>query len=553
MSKQDEWPEDKETTPTDDTEAEAKIIKQFLGASVNAESDYDQIINKHSFWKAVRITCWIRRFLRNCRAAKSTRLKGPLTTEETQGEIQEWVRREQHAVADTDAFKEDSMRLNLVKNADGIYECHGRIQGSYPIYLPPNRVFTEKLVMDAHLLTLHGGVGLTMAKVRSQYWIPRLRQLAKRTIRACHGCKRFQATALKSPQEGNLPTDRTVGSTAFQVIGVDYAGPLTYARGKNKTGKAYILLFSCSLTRAIYLELVPDQGVEEFIRSLKRFIARKGRPEKIYSDNGRTFIAASKWLKKITRDEQVSNYLARSNLKWQFNLSRAPWWGGQFERMVGLVKQSLYKSVGKANLKWEELQEVMLDIEIALNNRPLGYVEDDVQLPLLTPNALQFGLPKSLPEEDPDSLENVDLRKRARYLRRCKDALWFRWTKEYITALRERHNLKYKSKTPLLKVGDVVLVKSDSKNRAKWNIGIVEKLIKGRDGIVRAARLRAGKSYLERAIQHLYPLELSCDNWERPQQAPMNPAAREFRPRRRAAVDAETINEIVLEDEEDEF
>ena len=78
-------------------------------------------------------------------------------------------------------------------------------------------------------------------------------------------------------------------------------------------------------------------------------------------------------------------------------------------------------------------------------------------------------------------------------------------------------------------------------------------MIKGRDGIIRAARLRAGKSYLERAIQHLYPLELSCDNWERPKQAPMNPAAREFRPRRTAAVDAETINEIVLEDEGEEF
>ena len=195
----------------------------------------------------------------------------------------------------------------------------------------------------------------------------------------------------------------------------------------------------------------------------------------------------------------------------------------------------------------------MLDIEIALNNRPLGYVEDDAQLPLLTPNALQFGLPNSLPEEDPDSLENVDLRKRARYLRRCKDTLWSQWTKEYITALREKHNLKYKSKTPLLKVGDVVLVKSDSKNRAKWSIGIVEKLIKGRDGIIREARLRAGKSYLERAIQHLYPLELSCDDWERPQQAQMNPAAREFRPRRTAAVDAEAINDILMEDEEDEF
>ena len=57
----------------------------------------------------------------------------------------------------------------------------------------------------------------------------------------------------------------------------------------------------------------------------------------------------------------------------------------------------------------------------------------------------------------------------------------------------------------------MVLIQSEERNRGKWNIGIVVKLIKGRDGVVRVARLRAGKSYLERAIQHLCPMELSCD------------------------------------------
>jgi hypothetical protein len=64
-------------------------------------------------------------------------------------------------------------------------------------------------------------------------------------------------------------------------------------------------------------------------------------------------------------------------------LHGAPWWGGQFERMVGLVKQALYKTTGKANLRWEELEEVLLDIETVLNNRPLNYVEDDIQMPTL--------------------------------------------------------------------------------------------------------------------------------------------------------------------------
>ena len=78
------------------------------------------------------------------------------------------------------------------------------------------------------------------------------------------------------------------------------------------------------------------------------------------------------------RDEQLHDWLAKQKIAWQFNLSRAPWWGGQFERMVGLVKQALYKTTGKENLRWEELEEVLLDIETVLNNRPLDYVEDDI-------------------------------------------------------------------------------------------------------------------------------------------------------------------------------
>ena len=126
----------------------------------------------------------------------------------------------------------------------------------------------------------------------------------------------------------------------------------------------------------------------------------------------------------------MHDYLSRNHITWQFNLSRAPWWGGQFERLVGLVKQALYKSIGGANLTWSELEEVILDAEIALSNRLLSYVEEDIQLPVLTPQSMMFGQPNLLPEGDVDSAEDKDMRKRARYLRRCKDVLWSRWTGE---------------------------------------------------------------------------------------------------------------------------
>ena len=110
---------------------------------------------------------------------------------------------------------------------------------------------------------------------------------------------------------------------------------------------------------------------------------------------------------------------------------------------------------------------------MAVNNRPLSYVEDDVELPVLTPTTMMYGQSNLLPEEDVDVVEDADLRKRARYIPRCKDILWSRWATEYIRSLRERHNLKHKTKELTLKVGDVVLIQSEERNRGKWNIGIV--------------------------------------------------------------------------------
>ena len=50
----------------------------------------------------------------------------------------------------------------------------------------------------------------------------------------------------------------------------------------------------------------------------------------------------------------MQEYLIKKEIQWKFNLSRAPWWGGQFERMIGLVKQCLYKTTGRANLSQKE-------------------------------------------------------------------------------------------------------------------------------------------------------------------------------------------------------
>ena len=113
------------------------------------------------------------------------------------------------------------------------------------------------------------------------------------------------------------------------MVGVDYAGPLAYRRRGKYEGKACNLLFACSLTRPLHLEILPDLATEEFLKCLKRFIARKGRPDKIYSDNAKTYAAAAKWLERVMKEEQIQNLLGVNHDNQQSNLSKAPWWSGQ--------------------------------------------------------------------------------------------------------------------------------------------------------------------------------------------------------------------------------
>ena len=103
-------------------------------------------------------------------------------------------------------------------------------------------------------------------------------------------------------------------------------------------------------------------------------------------------------------------------------------------------------------------------------------------MPVLTPSAMLYLRPNQLPELEPHQIQEPDVRSRAKYLRRCKDVLWSRWTKEYLRGLRERHRRCGGEQTPHPSVGDVVIIKDESRNRNTWKLGIVQNLIVGRDG-----------------------------------------------------------------------
>ena len=143
----------------------------------------------------------------------------------------------------------------------------------YPIYLPGKYLYTQKLVHHEHLHTLHGGVALTMTSVRGQHRVPHLRKLAKQTIPACHGCKRFQAKAAANLPPGNLPVDWTQGFTQG-AQGVHFKSKEVYCKkGETRENILRQWLYIC-------------------------------------------------WFSQL---------LAQNEIVWQFNLSCVLWWGGQFE------------------------------------------------------------------------------------------------------------------------------------------------------------------------------------------------------------------------------
>ena len=324
LMNKEEWPNNLVTESSPASEAEAKSPKEILNvAQIKEDADvFDQLLERVNLRRALRVGARIRRLLYNGRNDVEKK-SGQITTDDVMTERKWWIRRVQERAQKEPHHAKLVEELGLRTNNDNLLVCHGRIQGQFPVFLPREAKFTEKLVQRIHVETLHGGVNLTMAAVREHFWIPRLRSLVKIVRSNCYRCKRFRATAITKPTPGQLPEERTTVGGAFEVIGTDFTGPIRYKRKSQKEGKAYLTIFACSLSRGVHLELLPNLETETFIPCLKRLIARRGRPRVIYSDNGGTFIKAAKWLSQLRKNERIQGLLEQHEITWRFNLSRA--------------------------------------------------------------------------------------------------------------------------------------------------------------------------------------------------------------------------------------
>ena len=429
-------------------------------------------------------------------------------------------------------FESLKNQLGLYTDDNGLLRCKGRLQNAtipfnakYPILLPADHYLTALIIHDCHKRVLHNGSRETLAELRSRFWIVRGRQVVRKVLSRCVICKRIEGQHYAIPPTAPLPQFRVEESPVFTNTGIDFVGPLFVKRGTKEKGdmeKVYIALYTCGSSRAVHLDVVPDLTAETFIRSFKRFICRRGIPRLVVSDNAKTFKTTAKFLSSIFELPEVQTFLLNHKVKWRFNLERAPWWGGFFERMVRCVKRCLKKILKSAKLTYEELLTVVVEIECVLNSRPLTYVSSEDRVESLTPSHLLTGRRLlSIPNEsilaEEKSSDVEILTRRQRYVTSLLSHFWNRWKQEYVVELREHHRALEKgaaSNSPSIQTGDIVTVMEEGRsNRGMWKLRKVLNVHPGNDGLVRGATIElasenAKRKRLRRPLQKLFPLEV---------------------------------------------
>ncbi|XP_045206090.2 uncharacterized protein LOC123558274 [Mercenaria mercenaria] len=402
--------------------------------------------------RLLRVKAYVLRFIRNCRTVSRSRNSGSITLQEL-----------------------ENAEMLLIR------QCQ-------------QNFYSEELS------NLQSGKSRLLVK----YWIPTIRQCVKSLLRKCTICL--------APDPPSLPTYRVKNSSPFAVTGIDFSGAL-YVRGESgRESKTYVCLFTCAATRAVHLELVHDLTDDSFMQAFRRFVSRRSFPRLIISDNATTYHAASNTLNKMFESQTLKDQLNSTGTEWRFIPNRSPWFGGWWERMIGLVKTTLKKVLARSFVTYGSLQTILTEIEAVLNDRPLTYVTSDTSDPEpLTPPHLLYGRRITTPG-DYSAIQNVNsnhntANKQVRIQRELLNRFWERWKTDYLTSLRERHTQSGQNKQTI-KVGDVVQVHEDCP-RLRWKLAVVEELMPGKNGLTRSAMIRTGSGLTTRAIKKLYPLELN--------------------------------------------
>ena len=316
----------------------------------------------------------------------------------------------------------------------------------------------------------------------------------------------------KAPVMADLPEERLVASTVFSNVDVDCFGPFT-VKISRRNEKRWCCLFTCLTVRAVHIEIVPKLDNDCCLNAIMRFIAQRGKPVKMISDNGTNFVGAEKDLAEYIaagNKRQIEGPLIQQDIRWKFNPPAAPHFGRKWERLVRSWKKAMHAVLSNRSVTEDVLSTTMCLVEQTLNARPLTHVSSDAtDLEAITPNHFLLGNKNLCLPYLSGAEQFVDHRKRFRQTQAYADLIWDRFRKEYLPTLSCRK--KWQTATDRsLQQGDLVWIVEHSEKRGYYDLGRITETFEGSDGLIPSATIRTKDGYYKRPVVKLAPV-LSMD------------------------------------------
>ncbi|XP_073731871.1 uncharacterized protein [Misgurnus anguillicaudatus] len=376
----------------------------------------------------------------------------------------------------------------------------------HPIVLDPQHSLTKLLIKDYDASLLHPGPARVFAELRRRYWILRGRESIKRHQYTCIDCQKWRAKP-NIPKMADLPPARLrLYKPPFYSTGMDCFGPFTVKIGR-RNEKRWGIVFKCLTTRCLHLDLLESIDTDAFLMSLRRFIARRGKPFELLSDNGTNFVGGDTEMRTAyeAMTPDLKQQLAEQQISFRFNPPSAPHFGGAWEREVKSVKQALKVVLKDQTVSETVLRTILTEAEGILNAKPLGYTSSDVADPdPITPNILLMGRhDSSLPQVLYDSSNLLGTR-RWKHSQVLVDHFWARFIRYYLPNLQERQ--KWRKEGGEISVDQVVLIVDPQLPRACWPVGRVTKTFPGLDGRIRTVEVQVHNRTYVRPVSRIVSL-----------------------------------------------
>lgn len=234
----------------------------------------------------------------------------------------------------------------------------------HPIILDPSHPVTKLLIQDFDSRLHHPGLERVFADLQRSYWILRGREAVRHYQHLCDDCQRWRARPTV-PRMADLPAARLrLYKPAFYSTGMDCFGPFEVKVGR-RIEKRWGIIFKCLTIRAVHLDVLNTIDADAFLMALRRFVARRGTPAELFSDQGTNFRGGERELHEtfLKIAPELQQLLAPQRISIRFNPPCTPHFGGAWEREIRSVKYALYATVGAQSVPEEVLRTVLIEVD----------------------------------------------------------------------------------------------------------------------------------------------------------------------------------------------